>query len=495
MTGTISLETGSTAAVAGHAYRLLIDGALVDGVSTFPVINPATAQPFAHCPKADEAMLDRAVLAAGRAFGGWSASPVEERAALLLRLADAMEIRLEDFAALLTREQGKPLAQAHMELLGSIGTLRAFSAMRTETRLLREREGSHVVEHRRPLGVVAAITPWNFPLILLMNKLGPALVTGNTLVIKPAPTTPLTTLLLGELCQAILPAGVVNIICDQNDLGSALVGHPGVAKIAFTGSTATGRKVMATAAEGVKRVTLELGGNDAALVLDDVDPILAARKVFAGAMANAGQVCVAIKRVYVPETLHDEFCAELVRLADAMVVGDGALPGSMMGPLQNVMQFEKVKALLDGARTRGTILAGGAALDRPGYFIAPTIVAAQEDSDPLVSEEQFGPVLPVLRYRDLDDAISRVNDSIYGLAATIWSSSEARAREIAARIDAGTVWINQHLAMDPSIPFRGAKQSGIGGELGLAGLHEYTQAHVVNSVPLANIGPHERVGS
>lgn len=484
MTETISLETGSTAAAASHAYKLLIDGALVDGISTFPVINPATAQPFAQCPKADEAMLDRAVLAAGRAFGDWSARPVEERAALLLRLADAMESRLEDFAALLTREQGKPLAQAHMELLGSIGTLRAFSAMRAETRLLREREGSHVVEYRRPLGVVAAITPWNFPLILLMNKLGPALVTGNTLVIKPAPTTPLTTLLLGELCQAVLPAGVVNIICDQNDLGSLLVGHPGVAKIAFTGSTATGRKVMATAAEGVKRVTLELGGNDAALVLDDVDPILAARKVFAGAMANAGQVCVAIKRVYVPETLHDEFCAELVRLADAMVVGDGALPGSMMGPLQNVMQFEKVKALLDGARTRGTILAGGAALDRPGYFIAPTIVAAQDDSDPLVSEEQFGPVLPVLGYRDLDDAVSRVNDSIYGLAATIWSSSEARAREIAARIDAGTVWINQHLAMDPAIPFRGARQSGLGGELGQAGLEEYTQAYVVNSAPL-----------
>ena len=465
-----------------HQFRMLIDGELVDGSSSFDVLNPATAEAFARCPKADAALIDRAVAAAKRAFPAWAARPVEERAALIEKLADAMEARAGEFASLLTSEQGKPLDQAMFEMMGSIYTLRAFAAMRVDTRTLRNEGGNTVTEHRTPLGVVAAITPWNFPVILLMNKLGPALLTGNTMVAKPAPTTPLTSLLFGEICAEILPPGVVNIVCDQNDLGANLTTHPDVAKVAFTGSTATGKKVMAAAAEGVKRVTLELGGNDAAIVLDDLDARQVARKVYGGAMANAGQICVAIKRAYVPAPMYDDFCDELAKLANEAVVDDGAKQGTQIGPVQNKMQFDKVNALLDDARTRGTVLAGGTPLDRPGYFIPPTIVRDLDDDAPLVREEQFGPVLPVLKYTDIDDVIRRANDSDYGLGGSVWGKDVARATAVARRIDSGTVWVNQYLAIDPTIPFRGSKQSGLGGELGEAGLNEYTQPHIINVV-------------
>ena len=331
-------------------FSMLVDGRAEAGSGTFDVINPALGEPFAQCPKADLDTLNRAVAAAKAAFGPWSQRPASERADLVAKLADAMEARAGEFAALLTSEQGKPLDQAMYEVMGAVFTLRAFAAMKLEAKTLRDEGGNKIIEHRTPLGVVAAITPWNFPVILLMNKLGPALVTGNTMVAKPAPTTPLTSLLFGELCAEILPPGVVNIICDENDLGSALTAHPDVAKVAFTGSTATGKKVMASAAGTVKRVTLELGGNDAAIVLDDVDPVQVARKVYGGAMANAGQICVAIKRAYVPEAMYDEFCNELARLAQGAIVDDGAQQGAQVGPVQNRMQFEKVKALLDDAR-------------------------------------------------------------------------------------------------------------------------------------------------
>jgi acyl-CoA reductase-like NAD-dependent aldehyde dehydrogenase len=465
-------------------YRMLVDGELVGSSAAFDVVNPATAESFARCPKADEALVHRAVAAAKRAFPDWSATPIEQRAALVAELADALEARAGEFASLLTSEQGKPFDQAMYEVMGSVFTLRAFTAMRLEPKTLKDENGNKVIEHRTPLGVVAAITPWNFPIILLMNKLGPALVSGNTMVAKPAPTTPLTSLLFGEICQEILPAGVVNIICDQNDLGAKLTTHPDVAKVAFTGSTATGKKVMAAAADGVKRVTLELGGNDAAIVLDDVDPKQIAQKVYTGAMANAGQICVAIKRAYVPEPMYDEFCDELAKLAREAVVDDGSKQGTQVGPIQNKMQFDKVKALLDDAKQRGTVLAGGEALDRPGYFIPPTIVRDLDDDAPLVREEQFGPVLPVLKYNDIDDVVARANDSEYGLGGTVWGKDLARATDVAKRIDTGTVWVNQHLAIDANIPFRGTKQSGLGGELGEAGFHEYTQAHIINAVAL-----------
>jgi acyl-CoA reductase-like NAD-dependent aldehyde dehydrogenase len=466
------------------SFQMLINGRAESGRSSFDVINPATGEAFARCPKADAVLVDEAVAAAKAAFPAWSRRPIEERAALVNALADRLEQAMEDFARLLTGEQGKPLDQARYEVMGSVFTLRAFAAMRPERKVIKEDGAATVIEHRTPLGVVAAITPWNFPIILLMNKLGPALVAGNTLVAKPAPTTPLTTLKFGEFCRELLPPGVVNIICDENDLGAALTSHPDVAKVAFTGSTATGKKVMQSAATGVKRVTLELGGNDAAIVLDDVDPKVAARKVYDGAMTNAGQICVAIKRAYVPSAMYDAVCDELASLAKAAVVDDGLKQGAQVGPVQNRMQFEKVKEFLVEAAEKGKILAGGAPLDRPGYFIPPTIVRDLPEDARLVRDEQFGPVLPVLKYDRIDDVIARANDSEYGLGGTVWGSDVARAMDVAMQIDAGTVWVNQHLAIDANIPFRGSKQSGLGGELGQDGLHEYTQAHIVNVVAL-----------
>src|SRR5665213_866899 len=329
-------------------------------------------------------------------------------------------------------------------------------------------------------GVIAAITPWNFPLVLLMIKVAPALLAGNTVVAKPAPTTPLTTLLFGELCADLLPPGVLNVIVDQNDLGGLLTQHPDVAKVAFTGSTATGRKVMASVAGTIKRLTLELGGNDAAIVLDDIDVKAVAAKIFRGAMVNCGQVCLAIKRVYVPDALYEVMCAELVSLASATVVGDGLDAATQMGPLQNKAQFEKVQEFLEDARTHGTIIAGGKVLAREGYFIAPTIVRDLPDDTRLVREEQFGPVLPVLKHSDLDDAISRANSTEYGLGGTVWGADSKRAYAVAQRIASGTVWVNKHLELPPDIPFGGAKQSGFGTEMGQEGLEEFTQSKIIN---------------
>jgi acyl-CoA reductase-like NAD-dependent aldehyde dehydrogenase len=466
------------------SYRLLIGGQLVDGASRFDVINPATGTVLASCPKADEAQLEAAVRAARDAFPAWAATTQDARAALVQAIADRLLSRAEAFAHLLTAEQGKPLDQAHAEVMGTVFTLKAFAEMRIADKLLVDEPRHRVIEHRTPLGVCAAITPWNFPLVLLANKLGPCLMAGNTMVAKPAPTTPLTTLLLGDILAEVLPAGVVNIIADQNELGPLLTSHPDVMKVTFTGSTETGRKVMASAAGTVKRVTLELGGNDAAIVLDDMPPALAAQKVYQGAMTNAGQICVAIKRAYVHDSIHDAFCEEIARLAQAAVVDEGTRQGVTIGPVQNRMQFEKVSALLADARSAGQVLAGGAPLDRPGYFIPPTIIAGLDDDAPLVREEQFGPVLPVLRFNDIEEVIARANASDYGLAGTIWSRDVARATDIARRINTGTVWVNQHLAIDPRIPFRGVRQSGLGTELGEAGLLEYTQAHIVNAVAL-----------
>jgi acyl-CoA reductase-like NAD-dependent aldehyde dehydrogenase len=461
-------------------FRLLIAGRLVPGADTLDVINPASGRVLATAPRADRAQLEEAVAAANSALAAWSAAPCRPRGEHLAVLADAIEDQGDVFARLLTEEQGKPLPDARVELARSVTILRHFATLDMPPEVLKDDAAQRVVRLHRPLGVVAAITPWNFPLLILAFEVAPALLAGNTVVVKPAPTTPLTTLRFGELCAQVLPAGVVNVVADQDDLGPVLTSHPDIAKVAFTGSTATGKKVMASAAGTLKRLTLELGGNDAAIVLEDADPSEVAAKVYAEAMVNAGQSCIAIKRLYVHDSLYDAFCDELGRLARETVVGDGLLPGTRMGPIQNRGQFERVKGLLDDARRDGTVVAGGGVLDRAGYFVRPTIVRDIPDSSRLVREEQFGPVLPVLRYSDIDDAVARANDTEFGLGGSVWSPDHERAFGVATRINAGTVWVNKHHDLGPDIPFGGAKQSGIGVELGREGLAEFTQATVIN---------------
>ena len=461
-------------------FKLLIDGKLVDGDSMMDVINPANGAVLSQCPRASAAQAQSAIAAAKAAFPAWSDKPWKERAALVAALADAIESAIDELSPLLTQEQGKPRFGADFEVHESARILRIFAGMELPDKTLHQDAQGRAIETRSPLGVVAAITPWNFPLILLCNKLGPGLVAGNTMILKPAPTTPLTTLRLGEICARLLPAGVVNTLTDQNDLGTLLTQHPDIAKVAFTGSTATGRKVMASSAETLKRLTLELGGNDAAIVLDDADPVATAQQIFNGAMFNSGQICAAIKRVYVAEPLYDAVCNELAKLAHEAVVGDGMEQNTTMGPVQNKMQFEKVKGYLEDAHARGKVIAGGKPLDQPGYFILPTIVRDIPDDARLVREEQFGPVLPVMRYTDVDDAIRRANDSEYGLCGSVWSSNSERAFVVAKKLNCGTVWVNKTLEINPHYPFRGAKQSGVGAELGEDGLEEYTQAKVIN---------------
>ncbi len=461
-------------------FGLLINGKLVAGNQTLDVINPATGKVFATCPRADLAQLNEAVAAAKAAFPAWSRKTWAERRALLMTLADKLAERIDEFAELLTSEQGKPLAHAKYEIGGAVATIRGFAAMDLPAKTLRKTETGRIVQLRAPLGVVAAITPWNFPLLLLMLKLPPALLAGNTVVAKPAPTTPLTTLRFGELCASVLPPGVVNIIVDQNDLGTALTQHPDVAKVAFTGSTATGRKVMASVAGTVKRLTLELGGNDAAIVLEGTNVKEVAPKIFQGAMVNSGQVCLAIKRIYAHESIYEELCAELAKLAKNAVVGDGMDPATQFGPIQNKMQYEKVKEFIADGQARGKVIAGGKPLDRDGYFIAPTIVKDIPDDARLVREEQFGPVVPVLKYSDIEDAIERANSTEYGLGGTVWGSDSERAYEVAAKLETGTVWVNKHLDLPTDVPFAGAKQSGFGTEMGLEGLEEFTQSKIIH---------------
>ncbi len=461
-------------------YKLLIGGRLVDGDLEMDVINPATEEVLAKAPRASKAQLDQAVAAAKAAFPGWAATPIAERKAAINKIADIVQANAAELGRILTQEQGKPLGDAIGEAYGFAAFCRYFTSLDLETKVIEEGTGKKVEVRRKPLGVVGAIVPWNFPLILAAFKLPPALIAGNTLVMKPAPTTPLATLKLAELIKDVLPPGVLNVITDANDLGAELTAHPDVRKISFTGSSATGKKVMEGAAATLKRITLELGGNDAGIVLDDVDPKTAAPGIFAGAFQNSGQVCIAMKRLYVHESIYDEMCSELATLAEAAVVGDGLEQGVTHGPLQNKMQYEKVREMLADAAKHGTVLAGGPAPDK-GYFIRPTIVRDISDGVRLVDEEQFGPVLPVIKYSDPEDALARANSSPYGLGGSVWSKDVARAHAIAERMDAGTVWINKHLDLAPNIPFGGAKQSGIGTEMGEDGIAEFTQLQVINA--------------
>lgn len=462
------------------AYRLLIDGKLVDGASTLDVINPATGAVFETCACADEAQLEQAIAAAKRAFPAWASLPHAARRDYLNRLADAVQARSDEFCTLITREQGKPLAVSRIEVGMSIGLLRWFAEQDLPLETIRQSDEGKVLEQRTPLGVVAAITPWNFPLQQLTLKVAPCLSVGNTMVAKPASTTPLTAALFGELAAGILPPGVFNVIIDAHHLGDRITSHPDIAMVSFTGSTATGRRVMGSGAGTLKRLTLELGGNDAAIVLDDVDVKEIAPKVFQAAMINSGQVCLAAKRIYAPRPLYDALCDELARLAREAVVGDGLEPETQIGPLQNRQQHEKVLEIIEEAKTLGNVIAGGNALNREGYFIAPTIVRDLPDSARLVREEQFGPAIPVLAYDTIEEMIERVNDSEYGLGGTIWTNDAERGLEVALRIQSGTIWVNKLVELPPDLPFGGVKQSGIGRESGLEGMKEFTQAKIIN---------------
>jgi acyl-CoA reductase-like NAD-dependent aldehyde dehydrogenase len=461
-------------------HALIIDGRQVAADQTFPVIDPATGEAFADCPDCSQAQLDQAMSAAESAFRPWAADEAARRAALVA-CADALTPQAEALGKLLTREQGKPIADAIGEIHGAAFWLRHAATLEIATEQLHEDDEQRIELRRRPLGVVAAITPWNFPIILSMWKLASGLLAGNTIVLKPSPFTPLSSLEMGRIMQEALPPGVLNVVSGGDDLGKWVSDHPAVRKISFTGSVATGKKIAAVAAPDLKRVTLELGGNDPAIVLGDVDPKAIAEKLFWGAFRNAGQICIAVKRVYAEESVYQPLVDAMAEVARGVVVGNGLDPATTMGPINNRPQYERVGELLDSARQDGAqFVAGGRPLDRPGYFVEPTLVTGIEDGSRLVDEEQFGPVLPIIPVASAEDAIERANSTHFGLGGSVWTSDVDRGVALAGELDCGTGWVNQHGALSPFAPFGGRKWSGIGYENGRWGLEAFTELQVLS---------------
>jgi acyl-CoA reductase-like NAD-dependent aldehyde dehydrogenase len=462
-------------------YFLLIDGELARGSSELEVINPATGQVFARCPAAGAAELDRAVAAARRAAPAWRDQGFAARAEVIGRLAAALRENQDSLAALLTREQGKPIGQSVAEIDRGAAGSEGMAKIEIPVETLLDNDQSLIELRYRPLGVVGIITPWNAPVNLALGPLVSALYTGNTVILKPSPYTPLTTLRIGELLQDLVPAGVVNVLAGGDDLGQLMTGHAGIDKISFTGSVETGKKVYQSAAGTMKRLTLELGGNDPAIIREDVDPKAIAKRVFFSSFVNSGQVCMAIKRIYAHESIYDDLCAALVEEAGKAVIGDGQNPDTTLGPLQNRMQYDKVCDLIEHTKKSGArILCGGEIPEGPGYFIPPTLVTDVAEDSRLVSEEQFGPVVPILKYSDLEDAISRANDTRFGLSGSVWTADIERGREIAARLEVGTAWVNMHRATSPVVPFGGAKESGLGRQYSHLGLKSYMEPEVIS---------------
>ena len=459
---------------------MTIDGAPAAAETTFGVINPAIGDVFDQAPECTRQQLDAAMQAAATAFRTWRLDETARRN-LLGACADAINAHADELARLLTQEQGKPLAKAAGEIAGAAKWFSYTARLEIPVEVALDNDRVRVEVRRRPYGVVAAITPWNYPVSLAVWKIAPALLAGNTTVLKPSPFTPLSTLRLGEILRDVLPAGVLNVVSGGDALGAWMTSHPAVRKISFTGSVATGKLVAAAAAPDLKRVTLELGGNDAAIVLPDVDVARTAKRLFWGAFENCGQVCSAIKRVYVPESLYEPMVAHLAEMAQGVTVGNGLDEDCQPGPINNLPQFDRVQELVEDARQSGArMVTGGERVGDRGYFFAPTIVADLTDGSRLVDEEQFGPVLPVMAYTEVDDAIERANATHFGLSGSVWSRDTAKAEEVARQLDCGTAWVNQHLNILPHAPFGGAKWSGIGVENGPWGLLGFTEIQTVN---------------
>ncbi|MFV1463814.1 MULTISPECIES: aldehyde dehydrogenase family protein [unclassified Phaeobacter] len=462
-------------------FEMTIGGAPAPAAASFDVANPAGGL-AGQAPNGTLADLDRAVAAAQAAFASWSQLPDTELRRYCEAVTDKIAEHAEELAQLITAEQGKPLngLGSRFEMGGAQAWAGYTVQLSLPVKVLQEDAEGRIELHRKPLGVVGSITPWNYPVMIAIWHILPALRTGNTVVIKPSPLTPLSTLRLVALLNEVLPAGVLNCVAsdDQADnLGAAMSAHPGIRKIVFTGSCATGEKIMASAAPTMKRLTLEMGGNDAGIVLPDADPQAIAEGLFWGAFINNGQTCAALKRLYVHEDIHDAVCAALVEFARTIPVGPGSDESSILGPLQNPMQHAKVSRLVAAARDKGQLLLGGNPGE--GLFFEPTIIAGLANGDALVDEEQFGPALPVIKFRDVEEAIAAANDSPNGLGGSVWSSDIAKARTVAARLECGSVWINKHGAIQPNAPFGGVKSSGLGVEFGEEGLAEYTDIQVV----------------
>ena len=462
-------------------YSNLIDGELVTTAGTMDVINPATEEVVGQVPSAGQDELDRAVEAARRAFQSWKKTTPEERQKVVQGIAATIKENADELFRLLTSEQGKPHNQAQQEIYGAAGLAAAQSTLRLED-VINQDDDTRLSRTRRvPVGVVGGIVPWNFPIMMAIQKIVPALVAGCTIVLKPSPFTPLTTLRIAELIKDVVPAGTVNIITGPDELGPMITSHPGIDKITFTGSTATGKKIMEGASKDLKRITLELGGNDASIVLADADVEKVAEQLFWSSFSNAGQVCIAAKRIYIHEDIYDDLSKAIAAYAKTVKVGDGAQQGTGVGPIQNKKQFERVCELIQDAKDQGYQFLTGGDVDPSGtgYYVPITILDNPPEDARIVAEEQFGPVMPLMKFATVDEAIERANASEYGLAGAVWTADAEQGVAVAERMETGTVWVNEFMHLSPFAPFGGHKQSGIGAEYGIDGLKEFTYPQVI----------------
>ncbi len=461
------------------SVAMTINGEAAPASSSFIVLDPATERPVGDAPEATKEQVDLAMDAAASAYRQWR-QDAGLRFQALTRAADVLEEAVSELAWILTCEQGKPLSDAAQEVRGAAARFRYYANVgmpRPET--IGESPNGEAQLVYRSMGVIAAITPWNVPVGIGAAKVAPALCAGNTVVLKPSPFTPLSSLRMGELLRSVFPSGVLNVISGGAGTGALMTSHPIPRKVTFTGSVGTGRQVNVDAAKDLKRVTLELGGNDPAILLDDVDLDKVADKIFWSAFRNNGQICAAVKRVYVPRGLQNALAEKLAVEARLVKVGTGTAEGTQLGPINNRPQFERVSELVaDAIRLGGRVMAGGHRLERPGYFFEPTIISEVADGSRLVDEEQFGPALPIIAYDDVEEAIQRANGTTFGLGASVWGSERGRVREVARELESGTVWINTHSAGSLDQPFGGWKWSGIGVENGRMGLLSYMEPQV-----------------
>lgn len=468
-----------------NTYESLLTAVVSTAGDGREVTDPATGEVLGLAPVKDIEFLESAIDTAVAAQPAWAALSDDERIAYLHRAADAIEAAAEPLAELLSREQGKPLngPNARFEVGGCVAWLRAAADTPLPVEVIIDDESGYAEMHYRPLGVVGAISPWNWPMMISIWQIAPSLRMGNTVVIKPAETTTLSVLALVAVMNQVLPAGVLNIVAGPGrTVGDALTRSPKIAKIMFTGSTPVGKRIIEASAPNVTRLTLELGGNDAGIVLPDVDPAAIAEGLFWGAFINTGQTCAALKRLYVHDSVYDEVVSELAKVAASVPMGVGLDEQNLLGPLQNRAQFDIVDALVESAKASGArvVLGGDPDREAVGNFYPTTLIADIDPQQELVLEEQFGPALPIIRYSDLDEAIRLANELEVGLGASVWSADRDAARKIAARLEAGTVWINSHGGLHPMIPFGGAKQSGYGREFGVMGLKAVAEPQVVS---------------
>jgi acyl-CoA reductase-like NAD-dependent aldehyde dehydrogenase len=470
-------------------FTMTIDGAAAETHGTIGIVNPATGEVFAEAPDCTRAQLELAMESSQKAFASWK-DDLEYRRRVMYECADAIEAAAEEMGRVATMEQGMPLANGIGSVRNSAQKFRHYADLEVPRIVVRDDEQSRVEVVRVPLGVIAAIKPWNVPIGMAVNAVAPAFRAGCTMVLKPSPYTPLVTLMLGEVIRDVVPPGVLNVISGADPLGQWMTEHPIPRGVSFTGSVATGKRVNVTAASDLKRVLLELGGNDAAIVLDDVDPTEVADALFGRAFMNAGQICMAVKRVFVPESMEAALVEKLAEKARALRVGNGLEDGIEMGPLNNRPQFERVKELVSEAiASGGTAVAGGAALDGEGFFYAPTILTGVAEGTRIVDEEQFGPALPIMTYHDVSEAIERANGTMYGLGSSVWSSNAGRAQEVAEQLESGTTWINSHGGTSEGAPFMGRKWSGLGAETDQYSVDAYSDLHTIVTAKTRNFAP------